>query len=154
MKIWRPPSKGPMHALPHSVPPTLQHATTDPRLHWRLLGTHGQVWVILLWGHCSFLLGPGAHKVLLVPSKSLFPPSCVSSGGSVVGLMVTSSKRAYAISRSAAPRCPALVQSTADLYLHRRHSKAGLAQSLGSLLVCTRFCLSPPSVSGRYGVCF
>ena len=122
VKIWRPPSKGPMHALPHSVPPTLQHATTDPRLHWRLLGTHGQVWVSLLWGHCSFLLGPGAHKVLLVPSKSLFPPSCVSSGGSVVGLMVTSSKRAYTISRSAAPRCPALVQSTADLYLHRRHS--------------------------------
>ena len=25
------------------------------------------------WGHCSFLLGPGAHKVLFVPSKSLFP---------------------------------------------------------------------------------
>ena len=61
----------------------------------------------LLWGHCSFLLGPGAHKVLFVPSKSLFPQSCVSSGGSVVGLMVTSSKRAYATSRSAAPRAPA-----------------------------------------------
>ena len=28
--------------------------------------------------------------------------SCVSSGGSMVGLMVTSSKRAYAIPRSAA----------------------------------------------------
>ena len=26
----------------------------------------------LLWSHCSFLLGPGAHKVLFVPSKSLF----------------------------------------------------------------------------------
>ena len=26
-----------------------------------------------LMGHCSFLLGPGAHKVLFVPSKSLFP---------------------------------------------------------------------------------
>ena len=33
--------------------------------------------------------------------------SCVSSGGSMVGLMVTSSKRAYAISRSAAPWAPA-----------------------------------------------
>ena len=30
-------------------------------------------------------------------SKSLFPQSHVSSGGSMVGLMVTSSKRAYAI---------------------------------------------------------
>ena len=26
-----------------------------------------------LVGHCSFLLGPGEHKVLFVPSKSLFP---------------------------------------------------------------------------------
>ena len=32
--------------------------------------------------------------------------SCVSSGSSMVGLMVTSSKRAYAIPRSAAPRAP------------------------------------------------
>ena len=36
----------------------------DPRLCWRLLDTHRQVWVSLLWGHCSFLLGPGAYKVL------------------------------------------------------------------------------------------
>ena len=66
----------------------------------RLLDTHGQVWVSLLWGHCSFLLGPSVHKVLFVPSKSLFPQSCVSSGGPMVGLMATSSKRAYAIPRS------------------------------------------------------
>ena len=38
--------------------------------------THRQVWLSLLWGHCSFLLGPGAHKVLFVPSKRLFPQSC------------------------------------------------------------------------------
>ena len=38
-----------------------------------LLDTHRLVGVSLLWGHCSFLLGPGAHKVLFVPSKSLFP---------------------------------------------------------------------------------
>ena len=82
-------------------------ATADPRLHWRLLDTHGQVWVSLLWGHCSFLLGPGMHKVLFVPSKSLFPQSCVSSGHSIVGLMATSSKGAYAIPRSAAPRAAA-----------------------------------------------
>ena len=69
--------------------------------------THGQVWVSLLWGHCSFLLGPDAYKVLFVLSKSLFPQSCISSGGSMVGLMVTSSKTAYAIPRSTAPRAPA-----------------------------------------------
>ena len=58
------------------------------------------------------LLCPGAHKLLFVPSKSQFPQSCVSSGGSMVGLMVTSSSRAYAIPRSTALRAPALQQST------------------------------------------
>ena len=54
-------------------------ATADPCLCQRLLDIHRQVWVSLLWGHCSFLLGPGAHKVLFVPSKNLFPQSCVNS---------------------------------------------------------------------------
>ena len=58
---------------------TLQQATTNPRLCPRLLDTHRQVWLSLLWGHCSFLLGPGAHKVLFVSAKSLFFQSCVSS---------------------------------------------------------------------------
>ena len=92
--------------LLQKVPLTLKQATADPRLCQRFLDTHGHVWVSFLWGHCSFLLGPGAHKVLFVPSKSLFPQCCVSSSSSMVGLMVTSSKRAYAISRSAAPRAP------------------------------------------------
>ena len=84
--------------------PTLQQATTDPCLRQRLLDTHGQDWVSLLWGRCSFFQGPGAHKVLFVPSKNLFSQSCVSSGGSMVGLMATSSKRAYATPRSTASR--------------------------------------------------
>ena len=29
-------------------------------------------------------MGPGVHKILSVPSKSLFPQSCLSSGGSMV----------------------------------------------------------------------
>ena len=70
----------------------------------RPLDTHGQVWVSLLWVHCSFLLGPGVYKVLFLPSRNLYPQSCVSSGGSMVGLMATSSKRTYAIPKSAAPR--------------------------------------------------
>ena len=49
-----------MHALLHSVPPTLQQATTDLHLLWRLLDTHRQVWVSL-WGYCSFLLCLGAQ---------------------------------------------------------------------------------------------
>ena len=92
-----------MRALLHSVPLTLQQASTDACLCWRLLDTHGQVWVSLFWAHCSFLLGPGSHKILFELSKSLFPQSCVSFGSSMVGLMATSSKKAYAIPRSAAP---------------------------------------------------
>ena len=88
-----------------SVPDPKQ-ATADPCLHCRLLDTHRQVWVSLLCGHRSFLLGSGVHKVLFVPSKCLFPQSCVGSGGSMVGLMVTFSRRVYALSRSAAPRAP------------------------------------------------
>ena len=37
------PSKDPMQALLHSVPPTLQQATANPGLHQRLLDNHGQV---------------------------------------------------------------------------------------------------------------
>ena len=82
-----------MHVLLHSVPPTLQQATADPHLCQRLLDTHRQVWVSLLWGHCSFLLGPGLKKVLFVPSKSPFHQSCVSTGDSMVGLLETSSNK-------------------------------------------------------------
>ena len=59
--------------LLNSLPATLQQAITDPHLHWRLLDTPKLVWIIPLWGHYSFLLGSGAHKVLFVPSKSLLP---------------------------------------------------------------------------------
>ena len=95
-------------SAPHPVAGLCMPAA-DPRLCQRLLDTHRQVWVSLLWGHFSFLLGPDAYKVLFVPSKSLSPQSCVSSGGSMVGLMATSSKWTYTIARYATPRAPALV---------------------------------------------
>ena len=72
MKIMATSFKSPMHVPLHSVPPTLQQATTNPHLRWRLLVTPRQVLVSLFWSHCSFLLDPGVHKVLFVPSKSLF----------------------------------------------------------------------------------
>ena len=134
-----------MHALFHSVPLTLQQATADPHLRH-----YEQLWVSLLWGHCSFLLGPGAHKVLFVLSKSLFPQSCVSSGSSVVGLMVTSSKRAYAIPKSAAPRAPP------SYTVHCWHvpPQETLKHSSGSVSVGSvgpgthKVCLSPLRLSG------
>ena len=56
----------------------------------------------------SLLLSSGSWctQALLVPTKSLFPQFCVGSGGSMVGLMATSFKGAYAISRYDAPRAP------------------------------------------------
>ena len=48
--------------LLYSVPLTPQQATVDPCLHWRLFDTLWQVWLSLLWGHCSFLLGPGCKQ--------------------------------------------------------------------------------------------
>ena len=73
------PSKGLLLVLLYSVPLTPQQASVDPRLSWRLLDTHRQVWLSLLWDHCYFLPGPGVHKILFVSSKSLFPQSCGSS---------------------------------------------------------------------------
>ena len=129
------------------VPPN--PAVGHSRLHWRLLDTHGLVWVSLLWGHCSILLGPAAHKVLFVPSKSLFPQTCVSSGGSMMGLMVTPSKRAHAIPRSTAPRAPAPASVHCwPVRLQETLKHSSLSVSVGSLSPgAHKVCLSPLWVS-------
>ena len=96
------------------------------------------------------------HKVLFVLSKSLFPQSCVSSGRSMVGLMVTSSKRAYAIPRSAAPRAPAPVADYCwPLPPQQTLKHHSVSVSLGSLGPGThKVCLSPLSISVGYAVWF
>ena len=69
-------------------------------------GTHVNPWLF----HFNVWRSPLQYKKFkkqLKEKKSLLPLSCVSSGGSVVGLIATFSKRAYAIPRSAAPRAPA-----------------------------------------------
>ena len=68
----------------------------------------------------------------------------------MVRLMATSYKRAYARPRCAAPRASAPTVATADLYLHRRHSntQTKVWLSLCGVLVHTRFCLRPLSISG------
>ena len=122
---------------PCSRPPPTYASTGDP---WTFLGKSGSIscgvtapfsWVLV----CTRFFCVCA----LQESVSQF---YVSSGCSVVGLMPTFSKRAYAIPRSTATRAPALQQSTADPYLHRRHSNTVLSQSLWSqlsLLVSTIF---------------
>ena len=68
-----------MPELLYSLSLIPQQATVDPSLHRRFLDTRRQVWLSLLWGHCSFPLGPSAQKVFFVPSKSLYSQSCGSS---------------------------------------------------------------------------
>ena len=142
-----------MYALLHSMPPALQQATADPCLCWSLLDTYQQVWVSFLWDHCSFLLGPGAHKVLFVPTKSLFPQACLSSGGSMVGLMATSSKRAYAMPvcciQSPCP-CSRPLMTRASSGNTQTQFYLSLCGAPGSC--CPQVCLSLLSVSGGYGV--
>ena len=162
MKIMVSSSKGAMHALLHSVLPTLQQATADPRLCQRLLDTHRQVWVSLLWGHCSFLLGSVVHRVLFVPSKSLFPQSCVSSGSSMMGLMATSSKRGCHTQvcctqpKSAVPRAPAPEAVHCwPLPPQETLKHSSVSVSVGSLGPGVhKVCMSPLSISGRCGVWF
>ena len=114
-----------------SPDPAVGHRWPTPSL--TTPNTQGQVWVSLLWVHCSFLLGPGAQGSVCACQESI-SQSCVSSGGSMVGLMAISSKRTYATPRSAASRAPALQQATADLDLHRRHSNTVCLSSFVSLL--------------------
>ena len=141
------------HALPHSVAPTLQQVAPDSHLHWRLLDTHRQVCVSLLWGHCSFLLDPMDKRFHLCPPEPVSPVLC-RFWSSMLGLMVTSSKRAYATPRSVTPRAPAPVAGHCGYVPPQetfKHSKAGLALSLWGLLVCTRFCLTLRTSLGGMG---
>ena len=128
-----------MHTLLHSVPPALQRATANPHLRRRLLDTHGQVWISLLWGHCSFLLGPGAHKVSFVPPR-VFPQSCISFCGSMAvdGDLL---QEGLCCTQLCCTQSPALQQSTTHLHLLWRCSDTVLSQSLWGLwvLVCTRY---------------
>ena len=107
--------EGPMQAPLLSVSCTLQQASADLCLCQRLLDTHRQVCVSLLWCDCSFLLGPGVHRFYLCPLRICFPVLCKFSWP-YGRLMATSSQRVYAIPRSTAPRAPAsaAVHSSGD----------------------------------------
>ena len=48
------------------MPLTPRQATVNPHLCQRLSNIHKQVCLGLLWGHCSFHMSPGAHKLLFV----------------------------------------------------------------------------------------
>ena len=120
MKIMSPPSKGPMQALLHSAPPTLQPATADPRLCETLLDTLGQVWVSLLWDHCSFLLGPGAQDSVCAHQESVSLVLCKfwQLCGGVNGDLL---QEVLCYTHVYCTQSPSLQQSTADTYLLSTH---------------------------------
>ena len=90
--------------LLHSVPLTLHQATTDstplPETPGHSQASQGQSLV------GSLLPSPGSWCIqgFVCALQESISKSCVSSDGSMVGLMATSSKRAYAIPGSTARR--------------------------------------------------
>ena len=126
------------------------HASTGDS--WTLTGKSGPVscgvtapfsWVLV----CT--------KFCLCPPR-VCPQSYVSSGGSMVGLMMTSSKRVYAIPRSAAPRAPAPVAVHCWPVPSQETLKhSSISVSVGSLGPgAYKLCLSLLTISGGYGFWF
>ena len=108
-------------------------------------GHYRQVWVSLLGR--SLLLSPGSWctRFCLCPQRVYFPVLC-KFWQLYVGLMVTSSKRAYAIPTSAAPRAPVPVAVLCwpippQEMLKHKHSSIGLCGVHGSW--CTQGLLEP-----------
>ena len=132
----------------------------DSHLHWRLPDTHRQVWLSLpLTSKVKFL--GGSQSLCQIPRLGdllwVLEPSNLFGiivlqfvghllCGSMVRLMVTSSKRTYATRLLTQVHCtqsPVPAQATADLCRHRRHSntqrQVWLSLSGVSRLWCTCF---------------
>ena len=136
-----------MHALLHSMPPAHSAGHCWPMTPGHLQASLGQSLV------GSLLLSPGSWctRFCFCPARVCFPVLC-KFWGSMVGLIVTSSKRAYAIPRSAAARAP--VPETVhcwpippqDILKH-----SSVSVSVGSLGPgATKVCLSPLSISSGF----
>ena len=130
---------------PRSRPP-LTHASAGDS--WTATGRLGQSLV------GSLLLSPGSWctQGSVCTLQSLFPQSCVSSGSSMVGLMETSSKRAYAIpvcrTQSSCPRSSPLLTRTSsgDTQTQFGLSLCGLSGSR-----CTQGMFKPPECLAGIG---
>ena len=142
-----------MHALLHSGLPTLQQATANPCL-WE---TPGHSWASLgqsLVG--SLLLSPGSWciegSVCALPES--ISPVLYKFSWLYGGLMATSSKRAYAIPRSTAPRAPAPTAVHCwPIPPQQTPKHSSVSASMGSLGPgAHKVCLSSLSISGGYGV--
>ena len=120
---------------PRSRPPLTHTSPLEtPKHSWESLGQS-------LVG--SLVLSPGSWctQDSVYALQESISQSCVSSGSSIVVLMVTSFERAFPYPTLLHPELLSSWQSTANLYLHKRHSNTVLSQSLWGpwVLVCTRF---------------
>ena len=124
--------------------PVLTHASTGDC--WTLRGKSGSIscGVTASFSWCM--------QDSVCDHQEFVSQSCVSFGGSMVGLMVTSSKSIIPYPSLMHPEPLPLQQSTADPYLFRRHSNTVLPESLGP--GAHKVCLNPLSICGRYGVWF
>ena len=145
--------KGALHARLSQCPrpcsrPPLTHASTGDS--WTTLGQS-------LVG--SLLLSPGSWctQGSVCALQESVSPVLYKFWQLCGGLMVTSSKRAYAIPRSSAPKAPAPAAAVhCELIAPQETPKhSSVSVSAGSLGPgAHKLCLSSPSVSGKYGVWF
>ena len=136
----------------YTLPLILKQATTDPCIHQRFLDTHRQVLDSLLWGHCSFVLGPGAQGSV-VPSKSLFPsPLQVLAALRWVNgdLLQEGLCQAQVCCTQSPCPCGSPLPTRTSAGDARTQFCLSLCGSLGP--GAHRVCLSPVSVSGGNGV--
>ena len=104
-----------MHCCTQCPHPTAGHhqPTPLPGVGWTTGHSQASLGQSLVW---SLLIFPGSRytQASVCALQESVSQSYVMSGSSMVWLMATSSKRAYAIPKSAAPRALAPVAVTAD----------------------------------------
>ena len=106
----------------------------------------------------SLLFSPGSWCTRFCCAlQESISQSCVSSGSSMVGLMATSSKRAYAILKSAAPRTSVPVEDhgrpVPPQEMLKHISVSVSVVSLGpGIKGGVKIWLNPLSVTGGYGI--
>ena len=141
-----------MNTLLHTVPPTLSRLMPT---HTSAGDSHSQASLgQFVVGSLLPFPGSWCTQGFVCALQESVSQSCVSSGCSTVGLMETSSKRAYAIPRSKAPRAPA----PAAVHCWPVPPQETLKHSFVSVSVgslgpgAQKACLIPLSISVGYGV--
>ena len=98
-------------------------------------GHSQEVWVSLLWGHCSFFLVPGMQSFCLCPLKVYFLSPVQVLAALWWGQLQPPPRGLIPYPSLLHPESLPQWQATADPYLHRRHSNIVLSQCLWGLWV-------------------